>query len=438
MQVSVESNGPLGNTLRVEVPEDRITGAVEHRLKSLSRTTRIQGFRPGKAPIKVIQQRFGSRVRDEVVGEIIKSSFFEAITREKLRPAGNPEFGNLDSDQGKGLTYTATFEVLPEFELADIAQLAITRPVCTISDADIDKMVGVLREQKSELHPVEREARTGDTVEIDYTGTIDGNEFPGGTGTGMKVELGARRLIDGFEDGLIGACGGEQRTLDLQFPDDYHNKEVAGKPVQFKIQLNSVQEPVLPELDESFFAGFGVREGGMDAFRQQVREHLERESEQAVSRRLRDGVMDALHEANRLELPETLVNQERQRMRHRFEHNLKAQGIATDKLPGDRDTDLFVEQARKQVALQLIVAELIRVNDLKPDPAKVRSIIEKNAESYQDPAAIINWYYADKHRLEDIESLALEQEVIDWVVEKARVTDQEMSFDECVNNRQTG
>jgi len=437
MQVTVESNGALEKTLRVQVPEEKIAGEVENRLKSLSKTTRIQGFRPGKVPIKLIKQRFGAKVRDEVIGEIIQSSFYEAITQEKLRPAGTPEIGPLDTEQGQGIAYTAKFEVIPELELSAFEELEIDQASCEITEEDINRMIEVLREQRKTLQEVEREAGAEDTIDIDFKGRIDGELFEGGESTGLKLELNSKRFIDGFEEGLIGKKAGEEIVLDLKFPENYHNKELAGKPVQFDVTVNSVHEAVLAELDEPFFTEFGVKEGGLEAFRVQIREHMQRESEQALKRRFRDAVMDAVHEANDVELPVTLVDQEKHRMKHQFEDNLKAQGISLDDLNTGDDDSMFDSQARKQVALQLIIADLINKEGIKADPAKVRSIIEKNAENYEDSSAIVNWYYSDKSRLAEIEAMALEEEVVDWVVQKATIKPVNLTFDECMNKGQT-
>jgi trigger factor len=438
MQISVESNGALEKTLKVTLPEEKVTGEVENRLKSLTRTTRIQGFRPGKVPYKVVKQRFGSRVRDEVVGELIQSSFQEAVVQENLRPAGTPEIGSLEAETGNGIVYTAKFEVFPDFELTPCEQLEIEKPVCEVTDADIDKMLEVLREQRKTLQDVDREAAGNDVVNIDFTGFSEEKEFTGGAQTNFNVDLGNRRMIDGFEDGLVGKKAGDEFILHLKFPDKYHNEELAGKPARFSIKINRVQEGVLPDINEDFLEQFGVKEGGIEELRTQIREHMEREKDQAVKGRIRDAVMDALYDANKVELPNTLVTREQHRMKAQFESNLKAQGLPADQFHQDGDDTVFSEEARKRVALQLVVAELIKSNDLKADAAKVRAIIESNAANYQDPAAIINWYYADRNRLAEIEAIALEEAVVDLVTSRAGTKDVKLTFDECTNKRQTG
>ena len=437
MQVKVETNSALERTVTVEVPEDKIATEVESRLKSLARTTRIQGFRPGKAPFKLIQQRFGDQVRQEVVGKVLQTSLSEAITQENLRLAGNPEIGKFDTEQGKGLTYTAKFEVLPEIQLSPVEELEIEKVSCAISEADIDNMIEVLRKQNFELQDVEREATKEDIIEVDYTGFIDGESFEGGTASNFKIDLSQNRLIDGFEAGLVGKKTDEEATLNLEFPENYHATELAGKPVEFKVVVKRVSEKVLPELNDEFYQKFGIEDGGEEAFRQQIREHMGREVEQVIRNRERESVMNALQAANKIELPGTLVKQEKQRLKAQFERNLKNQGLNIEDIKHPDDDGLFEEQARNRVSLQLIIAELIRSHDIKTDETKVRELVMKYAENYQDPAAILNWYYSDKNRLAEIEAQALENEVINWVIERAKITNSDLTFDECMNKGQT-
>ncbi|MCH7697220.1 MAG: trigger factor [Proteobacteria bacterium] len=437
MQISVQSSGALERDMRVEIPEEKITTQVQKRLKSLVKTTRLQGFRPGKVPLKLIQQRFGSQVRQEVVGELVQSSFYDAIVQEKLRPAGSPHIDQLDSEQGQGIVYTAKFEVMPEFELGKIEELKVEKPVCEITENDIDKMIEVLRKQRQELNDVDRQAIMDDVVDIDFKGTIDGEPFEGSEANHFKAVLGQKQLIDGFEDGLIGKKAGDEVSLKLVFPEDYQVKELAGKAVEFQIKINSVQEPVLAELNDSFFVNFGVKEGGLAAFRKEILSHMQRESDMKNRNKFKDSVMAALHEANSVDLPKTLVDKAIQDLQKQFDDTVKSQGLDVDAETITKQGPLFEEQGRKRVALQLILAELIRKHALKADPAKVRAMIEKNAASYEDPSAIINWYYNDKKNLAEIESLTLEDEVIDLIAERARLTEMKLTFDECMNKGQT-
>lgn len=438
MQVSVESTGALERTMKVELPEDRVSGEVESRLQNLSRTTRIQGFRPGKAPLRIVRQRFGQRVRQEVVGELVQQSFYEAIGREKLRPVAGPVINPLEANSGAGIRYTARFEVLPEFEPAVPESLEVERTLCEITDANIDTMVETLRRQHRRLEPVNRPARDGDVLELNFTGHVDGAPFEGGEAKEFRVELGAARLIEGFDAGLKDRETGARFQLDLRFPDDYRVETLRGKPVTFDVEVLKVLEPVLPELNEEFFTTFGVREGGAEAFRREVREHMDREAAAVIRNRLRDSVVEAVHKANEIQLPTVLVQQEQLRLGEQVKENLKRYGIAPE-AAGDKLTDpaLFEQQARKRVAVQLVVAEIIRRQDIKPDAARVRTTVENLARSYEDPAAIVSWYYADRSRLAEVEAMVLEDAVIDWIAARAKIREVKVAFDELVNKRQT-
>ena len=436
MQVSVETTGKLEREMHVAVPEERIAGEVQNRLVQLSRTTKVAGFRPGKAPLKVIEQRYGKRVREEVIGEVVQSSFYEAIAQEKLQPAGSPSIDPLEAEQGQGLTYTARFEIFPEIRLQPVKDLEIEKAVCEIGDDDIDRMIEVLRKQRSQLEDVERPSRSGDTVEIDFTGSLDGEPFEGGSGRDFRLELGSGRLIEGFEQGLTGKAAGEEVTLDLTFPADYGDEKLAGKAVQFQVQIKKVLEAVPPELDEEFFAQLGVTEGGEAAFREELRKHMKREAESALRNRQRQAVLDALLKANPVDVPNSLIHQESHRLLRQFQSQLKAYGVADEKgLPND--TSVFEERAAQRVATQLIVREIIRSQGFEADPGRVREVIEKNAQNYEDATAVVNWYYQDKQRLGEVEAVVLEDKVIEWVIENAAVKEVKVPFDELVNKGQT-
>ena len=435
MQVSVETKGKLEREMRVEIPEERIASEVQNRLKSLSRTTRIQGFRPGKAPFKVVQQRYGQQVRQEVIGEVLQSTFYEAIAQEKLQPAGHPHIHPQVSDQG--LVYTAEFEVMPDIKLGKIEDLEIEKPACDIGEADVDDMIEVMRKQRRDWKETERESRTGDTVEIDFEGTVDGEAFEGNSAKAFRLELGSGRLIPGFEEGLTGKQAGEETVLKIAFPAEYAKKELAGKPAEFRVKIHKVLEPVLPELNDEFFAGFGVKEGGLEAFKKEVLEYMRREADNVIRNRTRDAVMNALFEANKIDVPRSLVHEEAHRMQHQFQEQLKAYGMDAGKTAMPDNTKMFEEQAARRVAIQLIVMEIVRSRELKADPDQVRAAIERQAQSYDDPAAMVNWYYADKQRLGEVEARVLEDRIIDWICGNARVKEANVTFDELVNKGQT-
>ena len=437
MQVSVETTGPLERSVTVDVPEERISTAVEERLHSMIRTSKIQGFRPGKAPLRVIKQRFGSQVRREVVEKLVSSSFYEAVTREELKPVGAPLIDPLREEVGAGLSYTATFEVLPEFELNPVEDLEIEMPTCDITDADVIDMIEKLRTQRRSFQVVERAAQEGDRINVNFQGEVDGETSENLRSENTDIEIGENRYIPGLEEGLIGASAGESLSLNLTFPENYNHEALSGKPVVFEVQVNHVAEAVLPELDDEFFKAFGVHEGDEEKFRQEIRGHMEREVEVAARTRFRDSIMQALYEANEIEVPNALVNTEVQRMQELFANDMKQRGISSEVFSKVADSAELKSTARRQVALQLLTAQIISSQNLRANPEKVREIIEKRAQSYEDSSALVNWYYNDKQRLAEIESLALEDEVINWISTRSKIKELAVSFDELMNKGQT-
>jgi trigger factor len=436
MQVSVESTGSLERKMRVELPEDRISSEVSNRLQNMTKTTRVQGFRPGKVPLKVIQGRYGDQVRKEVIGELVQSSLYEAINQESLRPAGQPRIDELDDETGKKLAYTAVFEIYPEVALKPMNDIKVEKPVCDVSDDDVTGMIDMLRKQRRELKPVERAAKEGDSVNINFEGFVDGTAFEGGKAENFDLELGSKNFIEGFEDGLVGQSAGDEVTLNLKFPDEYGNEELKGKDTEFKVKVNLVNEAVIPEIDAAFMEQFGVKDGKEESFNSEIRRNMEREVELTLRRQLKDSVFEAIREANDVELPQALVANEQHRVKHELQERMKQQGMDASAL-GNADNGLFTEQAEKRVSLQLIVGEIIKQNDLKADPAKVREMIEQAASGYEDPNAVVNWYYSDQKNLAEVEALALEDGVVDWVLEHATVTDKACTFDEIMNKGQT-
>lgn len=436
MQVSVENTGSLERKVRVEVPADRITTEVSDRLQKLTKTTKVQGFRPGKVPLKVVQGRYGAQVRKEVVGELVQSSFYEAITQENLKPAGPPQIDELNDESGKDLAYTAIFEIYPEVQLKPVADMSFEKPTCEVNDDDITGMIDMLRNQRRELKNAERPAQMGDVVNIDFEGFIDGEAFEGGKAENYELELGSNSFITGFEDGLVGRAEGEETTLKVTFPEEYGSELLKGKDAEFKVKVNLVNETILPVVDDTFMLEFGVKDGKEETFREEIKRNMEREVELTLRRQVKDKVLDALFEANEIDLPQALVANEAHRAKHEFENNLKQQGHNADAI-ASLDASVFNEQAKKRVSLQLIMSEIIKQNELKADPAKVREMIEKVASGYEDPSAVLNWYYSDQKNLAEVESLSLEDDVVDWVLEHANVTDKACRFDEIMNKGQT-
>ncbi len=422
--------------MTVSIPEDRIATEVKSRLNELQKTVRIDGFRQGKVPPSVIKRRFGSRVRDEIVGEVLQSTFSEAMTKEEMRPAGQPTIDSVSSDPGSGLTYTAIFEVFPEFELAPVENLALTRPQCELTDDDIDQMIERLREQNKDWVAVDRGAQDEDQVKIDFKGTIDGEVFEGGAGEDFDLVLGTGMMIDGFEDGLHGKKAGDSADLALQFPDDYRNEDLAGKAVRFEIDVKSVSESILPELDEAFIDKFGVSGGDIEAFRVEIRTNMEKERDRALRQRFSNDVMEKIANANDFDVPSALIGSESERLRQQVAQELIMRGVNPAEAADEFEQSVRT-RAENRVKLGLIMAEIIKKAELTANPDKVRETIEGMASSYEDPSAVVKWYYDNPEQLQQIEASCLEEEVVNWVAQQAAVSDESLSFDALMNPVQT-
>jgi trigger factor len=364
----------------------------------------------------------------------VRSSFLEAVESENLRLVGEPEIGRFEAEAGKGVSYTATFEVYPEVEVCDPGNLKVQTLVCDITEADIDIMVETLRRRQRTWEPVERSAQKGDQLDIDFQGYVDEEPLEDGEAKGFTFELGSSDLLEGFEAGLIGANALDELTLNLEFASDYHKKDLAGKPVRFEIQVNKVLEPRLPDLDEDLFRQFGVEEGGLQAFRDEVRKTMERERDQQVRKRVKQRVMDALLDANSVVLPKVLVDRETESLRRQIDSHVAPQ--SKDRAES-QTIPLLEKEARRRVELGLILAEIINRNGLRADPARVRKFIDKIAASYNQPSAVVKWYYDDRKRLAEVENTVLEDQVTDWVLERAQVQELPISFDALMNPRQT-
>lgn len=437
MQISVEESSALERRLTVEVPEERIAEQVKARLEGMRKSARIDGFRQGKAPLTVVRQRFGQRIRDEIVGEILQSSFGEAMSKQALRAAGQPVIDPVSSAPGSGLTYTATFEIFPEFELGPLDQVEITRETCEIGDADIDTMIEKLREQNKEWIAVERGAQDGDQLQISFAGSIDGEPFDGGSGEDFDLVLGTGMMIDGFEAGLAGKAGGETADLNLTFPDDYGNQDLAGKAVRFIIDIKKVSEPVLPEINEAFIDKFGVSGGDLPAFRDEVRANMEKERERALRQRFNNDVMNKIAAANDFEVPTAMVEAEAQRLRQQVAQELIMRGINPGEAKDEFESAVRV-RAKGRVKLGLIMAEIVKQAELVANPDKVRQMIENMASSYEDSAAVVKWYYDNPEQLQQVEALCLEEDAVNWIAEQAKITEVPMAFDALMNPVQTG
>ena len=433
MRVSVETTSGLERRLTVGVPVDRVDSAVNKRLQDAARNVRLPGFRPGKVPMKVMKQRFGAGVRQEVLGEVISQSFQEAVMSENLRPAGQPSIEARKMDAGQDVEYTATFEVFPSVEVNSIDDLSIEKPVAEVTEADIDDIVEVFRKQQGKLVTVERAAAEGDTVVIDFQGLRDGEAFDGGSGEGTTLELGSGRMIPGFEDGLIGAGPGDEKTLNLTFPEDYQSEELAGAAVEFKVQVKEVQELELAPVDDALFAQYGLAEGTEEDFRAEVKQNMERELRNAVESSVKNQVMDAIVAAHaELELPSALIGQEINAMRQQMFQQFGGAAPQDLDLASILPDEMFSEQAERRVKLGLVVAEMISQYELSAEPAKVREAIEDIASTYQDPEEVINWYYSENEQLAGIESRVLEDAVVEKLLSTAAIAEVECSYQDAL------
>jgi len=429
MQVSIETLTGLERRMTIEVPAEEVESQVRSRLQEAAKTFNMKGFRKGKVPVKVIKNRFGEGVRQEVVGEVISQSWVEAVTKENVKPAGQPSIEPKNLEEGQNLEFIATFEVYPEIELKDFSAVTIEKKQAEILDTDIDKMIKTLREQRKTYKEVDRKSQEGDQVNVDFVGTLDGEKFDGGEAKGTNLILGSKRMIPGFEEGLVGVSSGDNLTLPLTFPEDYQNKELAGKKVEFAITVNNVSEPTLPELDDEFFASFDVAEGGLEAFRTEVRANMTRELKNANRNNIKNQVIEGLLEIHEVDAPKALVANEINGLRQQA---MQQFGGGKNIDPSMLPDDLFAEQAKRRVILSLVMSEIVSKNDLKPDADTVRGLIEEMAESYEKPEDVIKWYYSDKEQLANIEAMALEDAVIDMVIDKAKVTESSVSYEEAL------
>lgn len=427
MQVSVENTSALERRMTIAVPAERVENEVNKRLQQTAKRAKIAGFRPGKVPMTVIRQRFEADARQEAFGDLVQASFYEAIVEQKLNPAGAPAVEPKSFEKGKDLEFVAIFEVFPEFTVAGLKSIKVERLSAEVADSDLDNMLEVLRKQNTRFEAVERAAQNDDQVNIDFVGKVDGEAFAGGSAKGTLLVLGSGRMIPGFEEGLVGAKAGEERVVNVTFPEDYQNLDLAGKAAEFTITVNSVSAPVLPELNEEFFAQFGIKESTLEGFRAEVRKNMERELRQAIKTKVKNQVMDGLLAANPIEVPKALLENEVNRLRvqavQQFGGNIK---------PEQLPVELFEEQAKRRVVLGLIVAEVVKQFELKPDDAKVREMIEEMASAYQEPEQVIAWYYKNDQQLNEVRSVVLEEQVVDTVLQKATVTDKSVSYEEAV------
>lgn len=414
--------------MTVQIPEEQISPEVDKRLQSLQRTVKLDGFRPGKVPFKVLKQKYSAGVRHEVLTGLVEATYPQALMQEGLKPAGAPSIEDLTDQKGDGFSYTATFEVYPDIQVPDVSTFELVRETAEVTDQDVDAMLETLRAQRATWEDADRPAEMGDQVIADFAGTVDGAPLEGGAGSDVAIELGTGRLIDGFEAGLVGLAAGEQKTLELSFPEGYHAEQLSGKPVSFEVTVKKVQSKRLPEFDEEFVRSFGIESGQVADLKADVRLNMERELKDALKNRAKGRVIEALLGAADLDVPQALVKAEAERI---------AAAAKADPNRPSLDADTLQPEARRRVAVALLMTEIVSANEIKLDEDKVREQVNDIAASYEDSKQVVDWYYGDPQRLNEIQSLVVENQVVDWVLERARVTEERRSFDEIMKPGQT-
>ncbi len=432
MQVSVEKTSELSRKMTVQVPETIVQEKIAERLKTLAKQVKIDGFRPGKVPQHVVNKMYGERVRGEVAGDLIQSTYVDALRDQDLKPAGQPHIHEFEETDG--FKYIAEFEVYPEISLDGVEQMDIKRPISSVEEADVDAMIEKLRVQKKTWAEVDRPAQESDRITIAFSGISEGKNFTEGKVQDFPVEIGAKQMISGFEDNLVGLNKGDNKVFSVTFPEQYNNETLAGKPAEFEVEVLKVDAPSLPELDEEFIKGYGTLDGSLQTFREDVKTNMQRELDQALYARLKNEVLAALHEKVKLVVPNALIDEEIENLMKPYIESAKRQKLKREDLQLPKDA--FKAEAERRVALGLILGEIIHVKEIKLDESKVRAAIEDMAKSYEQPEAFVSWYYADKGRLNGVQQMVLEDQTVDWLLSQAKITDETMSFSAIMDKNQ--
>jgi trigger factor len=431
MQVSLETAEGLERRLTITVPAETVDTEIKNRLRHIAKTQRIDGFRPGKVPVSVIRKRYGAAVRNEVAADMMQRNYVDALVGEKINPAGAPQIEQKTNETGKDLEFIATFEVYPEVTLGDLSELAIDKPVAEVQDADLEKMLETLQKQHATWKSVKRKSKKTDKVTMDFTGTVDGEEFDGGKAEDFELEMGQDRMIPGFEKGIVGAKAGEEVTVDVTFPEDYHAENLKGKDAQFVVNLKKVEQQELPKVDDEFATLFGVEEGGVDALKAEVRKNMERELGQAVKGKVKEQVIKGVLAMHEVDLPKSLINQEIEGLRKQAMQRFG--GDANMENMPELPADLFEEQAKDRVKIGLLLGEVIKSNEMQVEEDRVKALIENMASAYENPEEVVQYYMSNNELLQQMRNVALEEQAIDRLVENAKVTDTDASFDEIMN-----
>lgn len=430
MQVSIESTSNIERRMTIDVPAAQVDKEVDARLDRTAKTVKLNGFRPGKVPMTVVRKRFGASVRQEVLGEVMRNSYVEALSKEEINPAGYPRFEPKNVEQGKNLEFVAVFEVYPTLELCDLSELTVEQPVAEIKDKDVKTMLDVLRRQHATFKAVKRKSKKKDVLTLDYTGTVDGEEFEGGSSKGAKLTLGSGQMIPGFEEALVGIKAGEESEIEVTFPEDYQAENLAGKEAKFAVSVSGVDEVVLPELDKDFYEKYGVEADSEEVFVEEITKNMERELKQATTNKVKQAVVDQLIEKTEFEVPSSLIDAEIERLK---EDAFKQFGGMGGKMKSsDLPSEIFKDQADRRVRTGLLFNQLVDDNELKVDADKVAEKISEIASTYEQPEEVITWYESNEAQKSQVEAVVLEEMVVDLVLSKAKVKTKKMSYEDAV------
>jgi len=428
MMVTVESTGKLERRMRVELPAERVEKEIESRLKRVGKTAKIKGFRPGKVPPKVVRKQYGGQIREEVLSELMRKSYSDAVAQENLNPAGGPQIEPVSTGSGENFTYVATFEVLPEIELKGLDKIKVERPVVEITDADRDDMLENLRRQRAEWKTVDRKAKEGDRVIVDFTGSLDGEPFEGGKGQEVPVVLGQGRMLPDFEKALAGVSAGEEKTIKVKFPKDYHAEDLKGKKVDFALKVHRVAAQELPPLDDSLAEMYGVEEGGLEQLKADVTDNMRREADDKIRNDVKEQVMEGLLAANPVDVPRALKEQEMHAMQHEA---MRRMGIEDHESAPPREQ--FAEAAERRVRLGLLLRQFIEDNDLKLDPGRLRQRVEDICASYENSQEMVASYLSNPQLMQQLEPLVLEEQAVDLLREKGVEKEKKVAFKDYMN-----
>ncbi|EMI5490493.1 trigger factor [Providencia stuartii] len=434
MQVSVETTQGLGRRVTITVPAADIEKAVNSELVSVAKKVRVDGFRKGKVPMNIVKQRYGASVMQDVLGDVMQRNFINAIVEQKINPAGAPSYKPEMLEDGKDFVYSVEFEVYPEIELKGLETIEVEKPVVTVKDEDLENMLETLRKQQAQWKEIAEAATADSRITINFTGSIDGEEFEGGKAEDFALVMGEGRMIPGFEDGIVGHKAGEEFDIEVNFPEDYHAENLKGKAAKFAIVLKKVEERELPEFTEEFIKRFGIADGTLEGLRAEVRKNMERELKNAVRNRIKAQVLDGLVNANEIDVPAAVVDGEIDVLRRQAAQRFGGNEQQAMELP----RELFEEQAKRRVVIGLLLGEVISSNELKADEDRVKTLIEEMASAYEDPAEVIEYYSKNNELMNSVRNLALEEQAVEKVLEAAKVTEKETNFTELMNQVQAG